>query len=121
MNITRIFAVIFSMIFVFISSATAAEYKRITRKSEFIQTVIGKNVAADWGWVSFGADGKIAGDSIKGEISGHWKWKGKFYCRNISVGGEKRPYDCLTVFVAGKNIVFIREKGRGEQMQMKIK
>ncbi len=101
--------------------ASAEEYKQITKKAEFAKTAIDKKLVANWGWMRAGSDGRVSGVSDGSSISGTWKWKGPYYCRDIRFGDTKTGYGCLSVYVSGDNIVLILDKGKGMQVPMKIR
>jgi len=100
--------------------SNAADYVQITKKADFAEIAVDKKLVADWGWVRAGSDGKVSGKVGGDSVSGTWKWKGRFYCRNITFGDTKKGLGCFAVHVSGDNIVFIDDKGKGNQVPMKI-
>ena len=97
------------------TSAIAEDFERIKTKADFDRTLVGRKGSASWGWVTSRPDGTIVG-AVNGEsATGSWEWKNGFWCRTISWGESKQPYDCQAVFHKGNTAVFIRNRGQGEQ------
>jgi hypothetical protein len=53
-------------------------------------------------------------------VNGTWQWKGPYFCRTITFGTTKRS-GCIAVYISEDSIVFILEKGKGQQVPMKIR
>ena len=119
--IGRCFFVVVTGFLLAASPSSAADFKRINKKTEFDKIVVNKTLVANWGWSKMSSDGTVIGDYKGNALKGNWKWQGRFYCRNLRVGSEDRGYGCLSVHVSGKDIVFIQDKGKGTQVPMKIK
>lgn len=61
------------------------------------------------------ADGKITGEtSKKDKVAGAWAWNKRYWCRNITVGGNALPEDCQKVTIDGNQVTFTRNKGKGD-------
>ena len=117
----RFFAVFLVFLSTFALSANAGDFKRIKKKADYSKTIADRKLVADWGWVIASSDGTIMGQ-VNGEAAhGNWQWKSGFFCRTISFGNTEMPYDCQAVHISGKNVVFIRDKGKGKQTPMKIR
>lgn len=107
--------------FVLATSATASDYKRISKKSEYLSIVADKKTFADWGWLIATSDGTLMGE-INGEAAqGKWDWEGGFWCRTISFGSTTMSRNCQSIHVSGNKLVAIRDKGTGDQVHMTIK
>ena len=101
--------------------ATAGDFKRIKKKSEYLKMVADKKLVADWGWVIASSDGSLMGQINGQSAQGKWDWKGGYWCRTITFGSTSMPRDCQSIHVSGDNVVAIRDKGKGKQTPMKIK
>lgn len=102
-------------------AAQAAEFKRIKKKADLYSMVVDKKLVASWGWAMLGSDGTVSGLVNGAKVSGTWKWKGGYYCRELMIGDKAEPNNCQTVHISGSDVVFIRDKGKGRQSPMKIK
>ena len=99
---------------------SAADYKQITKKADFMKIAVDKNLVAKWGWIRAGSDGRMTGKTGGDSISGTWQWKGRYFCRKITFGDTNRS-GCISVHVSGDDIVFILDEGKGQQVPMKIR
>lgn len=102
-------------------TATPALAERIASEKEFVEKVGGKKLTArnravsrPEGWMIINADGRISGQTpALGIVTGSWRWKDRFYCRNIIVDAMALPHDCQTVSVKGNEVIFTRHQGNG--------
>lgn len=103
------------------TTSIAQDFTRITSKADFTKVAVNKKLVANWGWVRSGSDGRVTGVSDGDSISGTWTWQGRNYCRDITFGSTRTGFGCIAVYVSGDNIVYIMDKGQGQQVPMKIR
>ncbi|EEX08663.1 conserved hypothetical protein [Ruegeria lacuscaerulensis ITI-1157] len=99
------------------SPADIADAKELKKQSEFLEAVAGKKLVSGNTWLVITADGKIDGvGRNNAKIKGAWVWNRRFWCRNVVVGQNKFPEDCLMVKMDGNEVEFVRNKGKGDSI-----
>lgn len=110
-----------TMFLVAATSVSAQDFKRITKKSDYLSIVADKKIVADWGWLIAASDGTLIGE-INGEAAqGKWDWEGGYWCRTVSFGSTTMSRNCQSIHISDNNLVAVRDKGKGDQTHMKIK
>ena len=71
------------------ASTAASDGRIITTEKEFRELVVDKKQTADWGHLISRKDGFITGIYKGQDMTGVWKWEGKYYCRTLSIGGKR--------------------------------
>lgn len=95
-------------------SSVQAEARQIRKQADFVALLAGKTLTAGDTWLVLSADGKISGQSSKGEkIVGAWTWSKRFYCRNVYIGQKQLPQNCQSVEVDGNSVTFTHDRGKG--------
>jgi len=89
-----------------ITFVDAQEAVRVTDETTFRKMIVDKKWTHAWGktWVQAKSDGTLIGDSPNGKIKGNWVWKGKNWCRSVSVGKEKYGEECQQFYMIGDRI-----------------
>lgn len=96
------------------ASPAIAAWEHVDTKKEFKELVVDKKfVAPNKAWFSFLSNGKITGGANGKELTGKWRWRGKFACYDRKLGGEKFPSTCVLIQVDGKKLSTTTEKGKG--------
>ena len=95
--------------------AAAAELKKVKKQADFLGAVAGqKYYDASGNWVVINADGTMKGKWNKQSLVGAWNWQGRFFCRNIVLGGKQLPTDCQEMYVSATQLQGKRNKGKGD-------
>lgn len=102
------------------ASPAAADGKRITTEAEFRQLVVDRDLDGGELRIRSDAGGKLEGTSRGRSFSGTWKWVDDTYCRQVFSRGQDLGYDCQAVFVDGDTVTFIRKKGKGQKVKLRI-
>ncbi|GEM_PF-2199235 len=96
------------------ASFASSNERTITTEKEFRELVVDKKQTADWGHLISRKDGFITGIYKGQDMSGVWKWEGKYYCRTLSIGGKSLGYDCVKSTISGNKLVYRINKGAKE-------
>lgn len=101
----------------------ADSYQPVSDKSVFVNLMEGRsltnrlyNLTLD---VSSG--GQINGSALGWDVTGTWAWRGGYFCREMSWGGDPIPYNCQLVEVSGDQIRFTTDQGAGDSAAFKLR
>ena len=97
-----------------LAAPAAADFKRITTKSEFLDLVVEREFTASETIVQYTEDGNMVGVARGMQIKGTWEWISDALCRKATLGSTDLGYNCLTVHADGDNMILVRDKGLGE-------
>lgn len=101
------------------SAASAAPLKPITTKEEYVAQIANKKATADWGWVVVNSDGTLKGKAGSRTLTGKWYWQDKYWCRVlIEKDGSEGKEDCSMVFLNGKTLYTVTNKGKGSRREL---
>ena len=97
------------------SPLLAGELKKVRKQADFLAKAAGHKYFDDKGnWVIVNADGTMKGKWNKKKLIGAWNWQGRFFCRNIVLGGNKLPTDCQEMYLSDTQLQGKRQKGKGD-------
>lgn len=99
----------------------AAAFERISTKSDFVQTVSGKNLTIFGISVSVQPDGAIGGRAYGRKVKGQWQWRDGFFCRDLFWGDMDLGPNCQVVKVHGDVIRFRSDKGTGRYADLTMR
>mgnify|MGYP000023229086 CR=1 FL=1 len=99
-----------------LASPVAADFKRIKSEKQMRQLVAGKKVVSGNGYTVVNPDGTLTGKFGGKKFSGTWKWSGKFWCRNGTLGGKEIGSDCQVWEIDGNKLRYTRNKGKGDSV-----
>ena len=86
--------------------------EHIKTKKQFLEQIAGKKLVEPDSWIVLAPDGTVSGQGPgTAEITGRWDWEDTYYCREITIDGERLLRDCQTVTRDGDTVNFIHEKG----------
>jgi hypothetical protein len=83
-----------------------AQERRTLNEAEFQDEVVGARLVWEDGETRYSADGTFSGISGGKILTGEWGFKNGKYCRSGSIDGDRFPYACETVTIAGKTLTF---------------
>jgi hypothetical protein len=105
-----------------VATSAFADFKQIKTADQFNSTVVGKKLVDEHGnTFVMNANGAITAKLKKGKFSGSWVWNGKYWCRNGVFNGKELGTDCQKVEVDGSAVRFVRNKGKGENINNTMK
>lgn len=94
--------------------------RRIATEQEYRDTIVGKRLVGENGYVVKHANGTISGKLRGKKVTGKWKWKGKYWCRTVKLGSKSLGSDCQTIFLEGDQLTGRRKKGKGEPFAFRV-
>ena len=102
------------------AEAVALDYRAVKRQGEFTEAVVNKTITADWGWIRLSPGGQITGEVNGAPVRGAWSWENGYYCREYAYGDTTLAHNCQTIHISGRNLLLIRDKGKGRRTLMHI-
>lgn len=101
------------------STAFAASKKPIKTKEEYIASIADRKATADWGWVIVKSDGTLEGKAGSRTLKGKWYWQDKYWCRIlVEEDGKEGKEDCSLVFLKGRALYTVSDKGKGSRREL---
>lgn len=99
----------------------AADYTKISNKSEFVALVAGKTLTRPLVKLEVSPSGKISGRGASWDVDGDWTWKNGYFCRNIVWGGSELGYNCQEVGMSKGRMRFTSDKGQGQSADFRLR
>jgi hypothetical protein len=85
---------------------SGAQERRTLSEADFREEIVGVRLVWDEGETRFSANGTFSGITGGEILSGEWAFKNGKFCRSGSIDGDRFPYACETVTIAGKTVTF---------------
>ena len=104
-----------------VATGAAAEFERVTKKSEFVQLVDGRTLSRPLIKLAVNADGKIDGTGMAKRVSGGWDWHQGYFCRELYWGDEALGYNCQEVTYDGERLRFTSDRGAGDYADFRLR
>ena len=104
--------------------ASAESFSRISDKSDFIETVTGKELRLGMFGISLQVeeDGEIKGRALGWDVTGTWEWQDGYFCREMDWSGYPIPLNCQLVEARGdEEIRFTVDRGEGDSASFKLR
>ncbi|ESW61501.1 MAG: hypothetical protein Q27BPR15_06000 [Rhodobacter sp. CACIA14H1] len=104
--------------------AAAESFSRISDRSDFVQTVSGKELRLGLFGISLKVeeDGEIRGRALGWDVVGTWEWQDGYFCREMDWSGYPIPRNCQLVEARGDSeIRFTVDKGAGDSASFKLR
>jgi hypothetical protein len=104
--------------------AAAESFSRISDKSEFIETVSGKELRLGLFGISLKVeeDGEIKGRALGWDVTGTWEWQDGYFCREMDWSGYPIPKNCQLVEArGGQEIRFTVDRGAGDSASFRLR
>jgi len=119
----RTLAVAFA--FCFSASAGLAEgFVPVQDRDRFLDLVEGRELRLGLFGVRLNvtADGRIDGQAIAAEVTGHWYWQDGYFCREMDWSGQPIPYNCQLVEVRDTSeLRFTVDRGAGQSATFRLR
>ena len=112
-----------SLLAFFAAAPAAAAFDRISDRSEFMQTVGGKDLRIALYGLTLNVldNGQITGRAVGYDITGSWSWQDGYFCRDMDWSGYPIEYNCQLVEVEGDRIRFTVDQGAGDDAVLRIR
>lgn len=104
--------------------AGAETFARISDKSDFIETVSGKELRLGMFGIFLRVeeDGEIKGRALGWDVTGTWEWQDGYFCREMDWSGYPIPKNCQLVEARnGQEIRFTVDKGAGDSASFRLR
>ena len=104
--------------------AGAETFARISDKSDFIETVSGKELRLGMFGIFLRVeeDGEIKGRALGWDVTGTWEWQDGYFCREMDWSGYPIPKNCQLVETRnGQEIRFTVDKGAGDSASFRLR
>ncbi|MFK7752168.1 MAG: dihydrodipicolinate reductase [Sedimentitalea sp.] len=103
------------------ASGAQAEFAKVANESEFKSIISGKTLTRPLIKLEVKPNGRIQGKGARWEVTGSWRWRDGYFCRDLSWGGDDLGYNCQEVAVKDGRIRFTSDKGRGDSADFKLR
>lgn len=97
------------------TATTTGTDGRITTEQAFRERLVGKRMVPKPGYFVIHSDGTMSGEFRGQMFTGTWSWEGEYFCREGRIGNTAIPGGCQVVIASGKDLVFVRQKGKGKK------
>jgi len=103
-----------AVVSVFLAAPVAAEFAKINSESDFRKVVAGKTLTRPLIKIQVTPEGRISGRGASWDVTGNWRWKDGYFCRDLEWGGDDLGYNCQEVRVHNRKIRFTSDRGTGD-------
>ncbi|WP_138471632.1 dihydrodipicolinate reductase [Poseidonocella sp. HB161398] len=97
-----------------------AQFRQVGTESEFRALTEGHILERTGIRLAVRHDGAIVGSAFGREVSGSWRWKDGWFCRDLAWGARQFPYNCQEVAVDGDRLRFASDQGRGRSAVLEL-
>jgi len=101
--------------------AFAENFDQIDDKSEFLSVVANKNLTRLGINVTVTPSGQIQGKAFGRPVTGAWRWRSGYFCRDLYWGQRDLGANCQAVRVQGSTVRFISDQGQGEYADLNLR
>ncbi|MEX5727696.1 hypothetical protein Ga0609869_001049 [Rhodovulum iodosum] len=116
---TRI-AYIFAVAALTASPALAEGFQPVENRDSFVSLIDGRSLTRFGIRLEVSPRGDITGRAFGREVSGDWRWDGRYFCRDLTFGAESLGPNCQAVEVRGSTLRFIADKGAGQRADLRL-
>lgn len=104
----------------FAGGAAYAEFAKINSEETFRSVVSGKTLVRPLVRLQVSPQGRISGTGASWDVTGTWRWRDGYFCRDLSWGGSDLGYNCQEVAVSESRIRFTSDKGTGKSADFRL-
>ncbi len=103
------------------TSVAAESFQLIRDRSEFVRLVDGRTLTYPGVSLRVMPDGEIRGSGLGVDVTGDWRWRGNYFCRDLNWGSREIGYDCQAVLRNGSRLRFVADKGQGRTADFRLR
>jgi len=103
------------------TSAVADAFQLVRDRSEFVQLVDGRTLKYPGVSLRVTPDGEIRGSGLGVDVTGDWRWRGNYFCRDLSWGDREIGYNCQAVLRNGSTLRFVADQGQGRAADFRLR
>ena len=106
---------------VFAAAPAKADFEKVTDRNQFLELVDGKTLSRPLVKLRVAPDGRITGRGARWDVTGEWRWRDGFFCRDLYWGGDALGYNCQEVRPNGNRIRFTSDQGQGDSADFRLR
>jgi len=103
------------------TSAVADAFQLVRDQSEFVQLLDGRTLKYPGVSLRVTPDGEIRGSGLGVDVTGDWRWRGNYFCRDLSWGDREIGYNCQAVLRNGSTLRFVADQGQGRAADFRLR
>lgn len=103
------------------ATAARADFAKVEDAATFRDLVVGKTLTRPLIRLRVMAEGTITGTGARRTVEGRWRWRGGYFCRDLSWGGSDLGHNCQEVRVNGARIRFTSDRGTGDSAEFRLR
>jgi len=101
--------------------ALAEGFTRVTDRDTFVSLMKGRELTRFGITLRVTPDGRIGGRAFGREVSGAWRWRQGYFCRDLSWGRTDLGPNCQAVRVQGRTVRFVSDRGEGQYADLRLR
>ena len=103
-------------------AAMADTFTLVREQSAFVALIEGRDLRLSTFGIRLNVtpDGRIAGEALGSTVTGTWKWRDGFFCRDMAWRGRPIPFNCQLVEARGDQLRFTSDKGQGQSARFRL-
>jgi hypothetical protein len=118
---TSIAALAAAAIAMFAAEASADSFELVRDRSEFVSLVDGRTLKYPGVRLRVTPDGAIRGKGLGIDVTGDWRWRDNFFCRDLYWGDREIGYNCQAVLRNGSTLRFVSDQGQGQSADFRLR
>ena len=99
----------------------AADLRRVSTESDFVSLVAGRTLSTLGVKLEVAPDGAISGRAWGRDVTGAWRWQGRYFCRDLTFGEKLLAPNCQMVETDGETVLFTADEGRGDSARLRLR
>lgn len=104
-----------------LSTAAHADFVPVDERDSFVQLVGNRNLTRFGIELIVRPEGTIEGSAFGKQVTGDWRWKDGYFCRDMAWGERDLGFNCQTVERNGRKVRFTSDQGQGRHADLTIR
>jgi len=100
--------------------AMAEGFKPVRSEQTFESLVEGRDLRRFGITLQVRGDGLIEGRALGREVTGAWRWKDGYFCREMAWGSRELDPNCQAVLFDGRSLRFVADQGEGDSADLRL-
>lgn len=107
---------------VFIPAPLAAQqFQPVREQAAFLHAVAGRTLTRFGIQVEVTQSGEIRGQAFGRPVTGAWRWRDGYFCRDLYWGDRDLGPNCQEVRIDGNTVRFISDQGSGIYADLRLR
>jgi hypothetical protein len=98
-----------------------ADFQPVRAESDFRALIDGRELTRFGVRLQVSQQGRITGRGFGFAVGGQWEWLNGYFCRTLEFAGTGDPYNCQLVLRDGDTLRFIKDQGRGDFADLRLR